>query len=182
MQSTTGTGSCGCEFCLRGEYNECQSLAEFSAYPQSIRMKLHTFREKKNKKKEKTPASDIDDEEFTDLNEEEANEWEEGFIETEASKFIQEGDFAVIKTGDDHQYYLLKLDSAPYVLQEETTDDIHTFPPLHRVVKGNYLEQHKETSDGSVYYIDYKHTAMISAFCLIFCQFHRYLNQRTQLQ
>ena len=36
------------------------------------------------------------------------------YVETEASKFIEEGDFAVIKTGDDHAYYLLKLTSSPY--------------------------------------------------------------------
>ena len=53
----------------------------------------------------------IDDEdELTDLDEDEVNECEDMHIETEASKFI-EGDFAVIKTGDDYEYYLLKLTS-----------------------------------------------------------------------
>ena len=36
----------------------------------------------------------------------------------------------------------------------------HTFPPLHRI------EQHKETAGGNLYYIDYKHKASISAFCV----------------
>ena len=37
------------------------------------------------------------------------------YIETAASKFIKEGDLAVIETGDDHvAYYLLKLMSTPY--------------------------------------------------------------------
>ena len=63
---------------------------------------------------------------------------------------------------------MLKPTSAPYELLQQTTDDYkHTFPPFHRVVEGNYLEQHKETSDGSLYYIDYKHTALISAFCVV---------------
>ena len=66
-------------------------------------MTLHKFCAKMNKKKRKTPVDIIDDEEDNDLNEEEAEEWEEEYIETEASKFIQEGNFAVIKTGDDHQ-------------------------------------------------------------------------------
>ena len=83
--------SCGCGFCLKEEYNKCESITEFSAYPQNIQMKLYTFREKTNKKKnKKTPEDEIDDEEDTDLNEEEAEEWEEGFVETEASKFIQD--------------------------------------------------------------------------------------------
>ena len=111
---------------------------------------------------------DIIDDEDNDLNEEEAEEWEEEYIETEASKCIQEGNFAVIKIGDDHQYHLLRLISAPYELQEQTTDDHkHTFPPLHCVVEGNYLEKHKETAGGNLYYIDYKRKALISALIMI---------------
>ena len=110
-------------------------------------MTLHKFCAKTNKKKRKTPVDIIDDEEDNDdLNEEEAEEWEEEYIKTEASKFIQKGDIAVITTGDDHQYYLLRLISAPYELLEQTTDDYkHTFPPLHCVVEGNYLEKQRNS-------------------------------------
>ena len=46
--------------------------------------------------------------------------------------FIRKSYFAVIKTEDDHQYYLPNLTSAPYELQAQTTDDYkHTFPLLH---------------------------------------------------
>ena len=46
----------------------------------------------------------------SDLNEDEVSELETAeFMENEASKLIQKGDIAVIKTGDDHPYYLLKL-------------------------------------------------------------------------
>ena len=49
-------------------------------------------------------------------------------------------------------YYLLRSTSAPYDLQEYTTDDYrHTFPSLHSVVEGNYLEQHKETAGDHLY-------------------------------
>ena len=44
-----------------------------------------------------------------DLDEVEKFEWDGMFIETEASKHTHEGDVAVIKTGDDHPYYLLKV-------------------------------------------------------------------------
>ena len=117
----------------------------------------------------KLPVDIIDDEEDNDLNEEEAEEWEEEYTETEAPKFIQEGDFAVIKTGDDHQYYLLRLISAPYELQEQTTDDYkHTFPRLHCVVEGNYqVVKQQETAGSNLYYIDYKPKALISAFCVV---------------
>ena len=37
---------------------------------------------------------------------------------------------------------------------------------LHPVAKGDYLEKHKETADGNLYYIDYKQNVLISAFCV----------------
>ena len=86
----------------------------------------------------------------------------------QAAKFIIKGDIAVIKTGDDHPYYLLKLTSSPYETVSEITDDYrHTFPPYHRVVEGNYLEVFKECSDGSLYYVDVKQKAIVSGFCVV---------------
>ena len=104
-----------------------------------------------------------------DLNEDKVNEWqEEMFVETEAAKFIVKGDIAVIKTGDDHPCYLLKLTSSPYETVSEITDDYrHTFLPYHRVVEGNYLEVFKECSDCSLYHVDVKQKAIVSAFCVI---------------
>ena len=32
----------------------------------------------------------------------------------------------------------------------------YTFPPLYRIVEGNFLEQHKEIAGCNSYYIDYK--------------------------
>ena len=54
-------------------------------------------------------ASEGEEDVDNDLDEDEQTEWDEMFIETEASKHIQEGNVAVIKTGDDHPYYLLKV-------------------------------------------------------------------------
>ena len=31
----------------------------------------------------------------------------------------------------------------------------HIFPPLHYMIKRNYLEQYKEATGGNLYYIDY---------------------------
>ena len=60
------------------------------------------------------------------------NEWEEEFFEAEVSKYIEDVDVAVIKTGDDHAYYLLKLTKDPFETTKETTDGYkHTFPPFH---------------------------------------------------
>ena len=81
---------------------------------------------------------------------------------------IQEADIAVIKTGDDHPYYLLKLTKDPYKTTSLTTDGYgHEFPPLHRVVEGNYLERHLTNNDGDVYYLDETKTAIISAFAVV---------------
>ena len=63
---------------------------------------------------------------------------------------------------------MLRLAFAPFELQEQTTDDYkHTFPPLHCVVEGNYLEKHKETAGCNIYYIYYKHKVLISAFYVV---------------
>ena len=86
----------------------------------------------------------------------------------EASKLIQKGDIAVIKTGDDHPYYLLKLTKEPYETEELVRDDYgHDFPPFHRVIEGHYLELHKALKEGDVYYLDEQRTAVISAFAVV---------------
>ena len=43
----------------------------------------------------------------------------------------------------------------------------HTFPPLHHMIEGNYLKQHKETAGGNLYYIDCKRKALVSGFCVV---------------
>ena len=86
----------------------------------------------------------------------------------QASKFMEEGDFAVMKTGDDHACYLLKLISPLYETKWEVTNDYkHSFPPFHCVVEGNYLEVFKEIHDSHLYYLDTKRKAMISAYCVV---------------
>ena len=74
--------------------------------------------------KQKQKQNDID------LNEDEISELENAeFLETEASKLIQEGDIAVIKTGD----YLLKLAKDLYETTSLTTDgyghELSSTPP-----------------------------------------------------
>ena len=129
----------------------------------------HNFSTSKKSRTANDDDDDDDNESFPDLNEDEVNEWqEEMFVETEAAKFIIKGDIAVIKTGDDHPYYLLQLTSSPYDRVSEITDDYrHAFLPYHHVVEGNYLEVFKERSDGSLYYVDVKHKAIVSAFFVI---------------
>ena len=58
---------------------------------------------------------DISDDEFDELDEIE-------YFESEALKLILKGDIAIIKTGDDHPYYLLKLMKDPDETQETITD------------------------------------------------------------
>ena len=90
------------------------------------------------------------------------------YFKSEASKLILKGDIAVIKTGDDHPYYLLKLRKDLYETQEIITDSYnHKSPLYHRVIQGNYQELHKEQKDSDLYNVDYHKTAMISAFAVI---------------
>ena len=59
-------------------------------------------------------------------------------------KLIQKGDIAVIKTCDDHPYYVLKSTKELYQTEELMSDDYgHDFPPLHHIIEGHYLELHK---------------------------------------
>ena len=102
--------SCACTPCLRGDYRKCECVDQCKNYLKPITVTTHTFSISKKKQKDR-----VDDEDkLIDLDEDEVNEWEDNYTETEASKFIEEGDFAVIKTGDDHACYLLKLTSSPY--------------------------------------------------------------------
>ena len=93
--------SCRCKSCLNNE-EACESIAAFRDYEQ-ILPQLHNFNEKCNQDAEE----DISDDEFGELD-------EIGYFESEASKLILKGDIVVMKTGDDHSYYLLKLAKDPY--------------------------------------------------------------------
>ena len=122
---------------------------------------LHNFNEKNQVECNQDAEEDISDNEFDELDEIE-------YFESEASKLILKGDIAVIKTGDDHPYYLLKLTKDPYETQETITDSYnHYFPLYHRVIEGNYLELHKEQKYSDLYYVDYHKAAIISAFAVI---------------
>ena len=84
--------------CLRGDYRKCECLDQFKNYLKPITMTTHTSSISKEKQKDLVD----DEDELIDLDEDKVNEWEDMHIETEASKFTEEGDFAVVKTGDDH--------------------------------------------------------------------------------
>ena len=57
-----------------------------------------------------------------DICDDEFDELEIEYFKSEASKLILKGDIAVIKTGDDHPYYLLKLTKDQYETPETITD------------------------------------------------------------
>ena len=78
-------GSCGCSPGLNEIYKECESLQKFEEHPAFIQMVKHTF----SIKGDKRGKALVDEEDKFDLYEGERNEWDEMFIETEASKYIQ---------------------------------------------------------------------------------------------
>ena len=134
-------------------------------------MKNHTFvskgtRQKKKKKDEVEGDSDyeghLDEDEVNDMDNEE-------YMESDASKVIVKDDIAVIKTGDNHYYYILKLIKDPFITEDLVFDDYgHFFPPLHQVVQGQYLENHQNnTKDGDIYFLDVSKTAIVSAFSVV---------------
>ena len=116
-------------------FKACLRIHDFENYPQLLKMTKHSFSVKCQKQKS---VDEVDDDDEHDLHDDELNEWEEElFIEKKAAKTIQVGDLAVIKTSDDHPYYLLKVTSALFETESEVTDAYrHTFPSNHRVVEG----------------------------------------------
>ena len=87
---------------------------------------LHNFNEKSQVECNQDAEEDISEDEFDELDEIE-------YLKSEASKLILKGDIALIKTGDDHHYYLLKLTKDSNETQETITDSYnHKFPPDHR--------------------------------------------------
>ena len=157
--------SCACTNCLRGEFASCRKN-QFKDVSEIITLKKHVFSTTGKRKAADPHASDI--EINMDLNDDVINERETAeFMESEASKLIK-GDIALIKTGDDHPYYLLKLSNDPYETEGVVSDDYnHDFPPLHRVVEGHYLEMHKTNNDGDIYFLDEDRTAIVSAYCVV---------------
>ena len=153
--------SCGCSFCVSGCYGQCDRLHEFKDHKKLITMQNHNF----SALNTNADISALDDQ---DLDENEANEQVNQFVHTEASKTIQAGEIAGIKTEDDYPYYLLMLTRSPYETVSTVTDDYnHVFPPMHRVVEGNYLEVHREVPNGKTYYLDTRKKALISAYCVV---------------
>ena len=73
--------SCGCSCCLSGNYKECVCLEQFQEYPDLIQM-VKPFTSKNGN------ASEGEEDLDNDLDEDEQIEWDEMFIETEASKHI----------------------------------------------------------------------------------------------
>lgn len=93
---------------------------------------------------------------------------EEDFLVTEASQMISRGDIAIVKTGNDYLYYLVKLTCDPCTTESDTKYDYnHTYPTQHRIVIGNYPEIHQDTKDGTISYLENKWKAIISCFSII---------------
>ena len=78
-------------------------------------------------------------------------------------------DIVIICTGDPYYpCYLVKLNSDPYLTTTQIiADHRHTFPPDHRVVKGHYLEIHREDKECDVYFVDTSKQDIVSGYCII---------------
>ena len=80
---------------------------------------------------------------------------------------LQEGDVAVIRSGDEyHPYYLLKLNCNPFETTGTMDDYRQEFPSNHRVIQGHYLECFREVKEGDIYFVEMKYTAIISSLCV----------------
>ena len=84
------------------------------------------------------------------------------FIESDVRKYIVKGDIAIICAGDDHKYYPAKLKTNIH----ETEESDHEMPAHQKVITCSYLEVHKDTKEGTIYYIEQKKKAVISTYCI----------------
>ena len=65
-------------------------------------------------------------------------------------------------------YYLAELIDDVYTTVIQESDEYgHKIPPNERVAKCQYLEKHKETRDGILYYKEENKQALISAYCMV---------------
>ena len=82
---------------------------------------------------------------------------------------IAKDNIAVIRTNDEVlPYYLLQLTCEPYITDSQISDAYnHTFESGHHVIKGHYLETHREGKDGDIYCLDVKKEDIVSLLCVI---------------
>ena len=166
--------ACCCTPCMEDTPTSCKHAVitgVFSSDLSSIRPKWNVFKEKgagrsAGKKTDDSPDDDSDSDEegqdeFIDVDE------VENCREGEAYSMLQEGDIAVIRSGDEyHPYYLSKLDCNPFETDDITDDYKHTFPSHHRVIRGNYLESFKEIRGGELY-LETRFVGLVSSLYVV---------------
>ena len=62
------------------------------------------------------------------------------FIESDATNYIVKGDIAIIRTEDDHKYYLAKLTTDIYEAEKSERGDYNQEMPAHqKIIACSYL-------------------------------------------
>ena len=86
------------------------------------------------------------------------------FLESGVTKHTVNGNIGIISTGDDHNYYLTKLITDIYEIEESEKDDNnHEMSAHQKVITYSYLEIIK-TKESTIYYTENKKKAMICTF------------------
>ena len=64
------------------------------------------------------------------------------FIESDATNYIVKGDIAIIRTEDDHKYYLAKLTTDIYEAEKSERGDYNQEMPAHqKIIACSYLPE-----------------------------------------
>ena len=136
--------ACLCNVCIKGRVECCQAAESNQHFRHSIdvlKAKWYQFHEIDS-------DEDNDNEELDEI---------DMFIESDVTKYIVKGDIAIICMLDDHNYYLAKLITNIYEIEESEKDDYnHVMHAHQKFITCSYLEVHKNIKEGTIYYIDRK--------------------------
>ena len=65
-------------------------------------------------------------------------------------------------------YTSSEIKERPIPEDSNTKDDyVQTFPPITKIIVGNYYEYFKQVKEGNLYYLDQTKTAVISCFSIV---------------
>ena len=141
--------SCLCDSCVNEDWMHCSNSHMDMTIKKVLPLKSSAY----------INEEDINDDETTD-----DVEWEA----SDAVQMIQPNDIVVIRSGDDfNPYYLLCATTSVMELIEPEKDQYgYTYSIGQNIIKGHYLEEHKQKIGFTEYFKDETKKAIISSFCI----------------
>ena len=136
-----------CNVYIKARIEYCQAAEQNQYFRHSIdvlKAKWYQFHE--------IDSDEDNDEEFEEI---------DMFLESGVTEHTVNSNIGIISMGDDHNYYLTKLITDIYGIEESEKDNNnHKMPAHQKVITCSYLEIIK-TKESTIYYTENKKKAMI---------------------